>query len=213
MDEYKAWHNDVIGEKAVEALKKNKFAATYCKTGATASERILDLIPAGAIVGIGGSLTLRQLGLLDKLSDRGHDLLIHWKPGLSPEEVMKIRRGQLTSDVFLTSTNAVTLDGKLVNTDGAGNRVAAMMFGPGKVVVVAGVNKIVKDVGEAEKRIKMLAAPMNNKRMKLPNPCTVTGECMDCNFEDRICNITTVISKKPLVTDIHCFIIGENLGF
>jgi len=213
MKEFEAWHNDVIGERTVAALVKNKFTATYCKTGREAVEKILEQIPANASVGIGGSWTVMQLGLLDKLSARGNEVLNHGKPGLTSEEAAAIRIRQLTSDVFLTGTNAVTLDGKLVNTDGVGNRVAAMIFGPKKVILVAGINKIVKDVEAAEERIKLYAAPINNKRLNRPNPCTATGECMDCQGDTRICNVTTIMKKKPLLTDVNVFIIGEELGF
>jgi len=213
MKEFEAWHNDVIGERTVAALVKNKFVAKYCKTGREAVEKILEQIPANASVGIGGSWTVMQLGLLDKLSARGNEVLNHGKPGLTPEEAVAIRIRQLTSDVFLTGTNAVTLDGKLVNTDGVGNRVAAMIFGPKKVIVVVGINKIVKDVEAAEERINLYAAPINNKRLSRPNPCTTTGECMDCQGDTRICNVTTIMKKKPLLTDIHVFVVGEELGF
>ncbi len=213
MNEFESWHNDVIGEKTVASLKKNRFTAMYCKTGSEAVEKILEQIPVNASVGIGGSWTVIQLGLLDKLAARSNEVLNHGKPGLTPEEATAIRIRQLTCDVFLTGTNAVTLDGKLVNTDGVGNRVAAMIFGPKKVILVVGINKIVKDVEAAEERIKLYAAPINNKRLNRPNPCTTTGECMDCQGETRICNVTTIMKKKPLLTDVHVFVVGEELGF
>lgn len=100
-----------------------------------------------------------------------------------------------------------------MNRDAFGNRVAAMMFGPKKVIILVGTNKIVRDFEEADKRIKMYAAPFNNKKYELPNPCVKTGECMDCSSPKRICNITTVLSRRPPLTDIHIVILGENLGF
>ena len=213
MNEFTSWHNDVLGERTAAALVKNKFTATYCKTASEAAGKILEQIPEKASVGIGGSWTVMQLGLLDKLAARGNEVLNHGKPGLAPEEAMAIRRRQLTCDVFLTGSNAVTLDGKLVNVDGVGNRVAAMIFGPKKVILVVGVNKIVKDVEAAEERINMYAAPINNKRLNRPNPCTTTGECMDCQGNTRICNVTTILRKKPSLTDIHVYVVGEDLGF
>jgi len=213
MNEFKSWHNDIIGARAVAALVKNKFSATYCKTGSEAVEKILEQIPSSASVGIGGSCTVMQLGLLDKLASRGNEVLNHANPGLTPDESAKIRIRQLTSDVFLSSTNALTLDGKLVNTDGVGNRVAAMIFGPKKVILVVGINKIVKDVEAAEERIKLYAAPINNKRLNCPNPCTKTGECMECQGDTRICNVTTIMKKRPVLTDVHVFVVGEELGF
>lgn len=126
---------------------------------------------------------------------------------------MKVRRLLLNSDVLLTSTNAVTETGHLVNTDHAGQRVAAMIFGPEKVVIVAGVNKIVRDLDEALERIKNTAAPMNARRLNINVPCTVTGTCSNCSSQDRICNVTTIIERKPVHTDVAVILLGEELGY
>ncbi len=213
MNEFTAWHNDMLGAKVVDALTKNNFSATYVPAHQEALNQIIDLIPADATVGIGGSWTIQELGLASTLAARGNVVFNHNKPGLTPEQSMEIRRKQLTADVFLTGSNAVTLDGKLVNVDGAGNRVAAMIFGPKKVIVIAGINKIVRDVEEAERRIELFAAPINCKRLSRPNPCVKTGICADCQSPTRICNVTTIHRKKPLAIDMHIFIIGETLGF
>lgn len=113
----------------------------------------------------------------------------------------------------MTSTNAIIADGRLVNTDGTGNRVAAMIFGPKKVIVIAGTNKIVENLEEAEARIRMTAAPLNNKRLNRSNPCVTTGHCMDCQGPTRLCNVTTVLYKRPPVPDIHVLVVGEELGY
>lgn len=213
MHEFKAWHNEALAARVVEALKKNNFSASYVATGKEAAEKILSMVPANASVGIGGSWTLNQLAIPQQLADRGNTVLDHNKPGLAPEETLAIRRQQLTCDVFMSSTNAITLDGKLVNVDGAGNRVAAMIFGPKKTIIVAGMNKLAYDVADAEKRIKLHAAPVNNKRLDRPNPCVKTGQCMDCQGPTRICNVTTIINKRPGPSDIEIILIGEELGF
>ncbi len=214
MNEAQTWHVDALGAKAVDALVKNNFKAVYAKTRSEAVERVLAAIPEGAAVGMGGSwTTTADLALGDLLEKRGHTVYNHNKPGLTPEQVLDYRHKQLSCDVFLSGSNAVTLDGKLVNVDGVGNRVAAMIFGPKKVIVVAGINKIVRDVAAAEERIELYAAPINNKRINKPNPCTQTGVCMHCQGPTRICNITTIIRKKPPLTDYHVVIVGENLGF
>ena len=213
MIELKNWHKEMIGNKTVAALMKNEFQATYCVTKQEAVEQILALIPLKGTIGVGGSWTVKELGLLDNLDARGNIMFNHGLPDLTAEEKMEILRKQLTCDVFLTGTNAVTIDGRLVNTDGVGNRVAAMIFGPKKVIVVVGINKIVKDIAEAEKRIRLYAAPINNKRLNTSNPCIRTGECMDCQGPTRICNVTTILNKRPVLTDIHIFIVGEELGF
>lgn len=213
MSDFKAWHNDTKGAKVVEALRKNHFDATYVKTKEEAVAEILELVPSEGAVGFGGSWTLQELGIAGLLEQRGNTVLNHNKPGLSPEEAGAIRKQQLTSDAFLTSSNAVTLKGELVNVDGAGNRVAAMIYGPKKVIVVVGVNKIVRDLDAAVSRIQQIAAPMNNKRLARPNPCVTTGECMDCQGPTRICNVTTILHKRPVLTDLHVIVVGEELGF
>ncbi|MDF2500922.1 MAG: hypothetical protein K0Q77_1636 [Anaerosporomusa subterranea] len=205
--------NPQLGTQTVEALQKNRFSAAYFETAQAALETLLSVIPTNATVGVGGSWTLIQLGLVEKLEARGNIVFCHHKPGLTPEEILDIRRKQLTCDVFLTSTNAITADGRLVNTDATGNRVAAMIFGPKKVIVLAGVNKIVSDLEAAHERIRQTAAPQNNIRLKRPNPCVQTGYCVDCQGPTRLCNVNTVIHKRPPVSDIHVWIVGEELGY
>lgn len=213
MDTNRQWHNNTLGQKVVDALNKNHFQAKYFTTASEAKDYVLSLVDPQATVGVGGSHTVKEIGLLAALENQGNTLFDHGKPGLSPEETLDLRRKQLTCDVFLTSTNAVTLEGELVNIDGSGNRVAAMIFGPKKVVVVLGVNKIVGNVHEALRRIQFEAAPMNNKRLNRPNPCTVGGVCMDCQGPTRICNVTTIIKKAMPPTPVHVVVIGETLGF
>ena len=213
MNEHVRWHHDLVGERVAEALRRNDFDAVYCKSAAEAAEEVLRLVPENGTVGLGGSWTVKELGVVEKLKARGNIILDHGAPGLENDERVRIRRAQFTADAFLTGSNAVTMDGRLVNTDGSGNRVAAMIFGPGKVIVVAGVNKIVRDVEEAEERIRKTAAPINNKRLNLPNPCVKTGECMDCQGPTRICNVTTILHKRPKLTEMHVILVGEELGF
>jgi hypothetical protein len=213
MDLNLQWHGEVFGKRAVEALKKNNFNADFFITREELIKRLLELIPEKDVIGVGGSTTVQNLGILEILAKRGNLILDHNKAGLSPEEVLNLRRKQLTCDTFMTGSNAITLDGKLVNTDGVGNRVASMIFGPKQVIILAGTNKIVKDEEEARKRIRTIAAPINNKRLNKPNPCTVTGECMDCQGPTRICNITTILKKKPSLTPFSVFILNEELGF
>jgi hypothetical protein len=213
MDLNLQWHGEVFGKRAVEALKKNNFNADFFSTREELIKKILEMIPEKDVIGVGGSTTVQNLGILEILAKRGNLILDHNKAGLSPEEVLNLRKKQLTCDTFITGSNSITLDGKLVNTDGVGNRVASMIFGPKQVIILAGTNKIVKDEEEARKRIRTIAAPINNKRLNRPNPCTVTGECMDCQGPTRICNITTILKKRPSLTPFSVFIINEELGF
>jgi L-lactate utilization protein LutB len=194
-------------------LEKNYFQASYVANKDEALKKILELIPTDVSVGIGGSATLNEIGLVAELEKRGNIIYNHGKPGISKEEAAELRHKELSSDVFLTSSNAVTMEGELVNVDGNGNRVAAMVFGPKKVMVIAGVNKIVPDCAAAIERVKLFAAPLNNKRLNIPNPCTINGNCMDCHGSSRICKVTTIMHQKPANTDVHVIIVGEELGF
>ena len=194
-------------------MAKNNFQAYYVANRAEAVSKVLSLIPAGATIGVGGSWTLKELAIPDQLEKQGHEVFDHNRPGLTMEQSVALRHKELSCDVFISSTNAITLDGQLVNTDGSGNRVAAMSFGPKKVIVVVGVNKIVSDLDAAMERIELYAAPINNKRLDRPNPCTVAGVCMDCQGASRICNITTILHKRPPMIDFHVVVVGEELGF
>lgn len=198
--------------RVAEALRRNGFEAYVAADKKEAAELVLKLIPENSVVGIGGSVTIRQLGLVEALEKRGFKVVHHWVKA-SPEEVDELRRKELTADVFLSSSNAITLDGKLVNVDGVGNRVAAMIFGPRRVIVVAGRNKIVRDLEEAMRRARDIAAIMNWMRLGLDNPCLKTGCCIDCDSPTRGCRITVIIEKRPLRTDFHVILVNEDLGF
>ena len=213
MDPNIQWHYEVRGKKAVAALEKNGFTAAYFPDRVNAAAHLLSLVPDGASVGFGGSMTIRAMNIMEELIQKGCTLLDHGKAELSPEERSSIRRKQLTADIFLCSSNAVTMRGEMINVDGAGNRVAAMMFGPERVIIAVGTNKLVNTLEEAHMRIKTVAAPINNKRLNYSNPCVQTGECMDCRSKSRICNLTSIIHRRPLFTDIHVLIIGEVLGY
>ncbi|MDR1932205.1 MAG: lactate utilization protein [Spirochaetales bacterium] len=213
MSDVMTWHHEALANRAVEALKKSFFDAVYFPAAEKAAQYIMGFVAAGTRVGFGGSMTVKSMGIQDKVKAKGGVVLDHGVPGLSPEETLSIRRQQLTCDLFLTGTNAITLDGSLVNVDGCGNRVAAMTFGPKKVIVVAGTNKIRKDLDAALERIKYLAGPLNNKRLSRQNPCTKTGTCMDCQGEGRICNVYTILKRRPSATDMTIIITGEALGY
>lgn len=211
MHEVKSWFIDQRTKRTLTALKKNCFQTFFTSTKNEALDKMLSLIPPNAKVGIGGSVTLREIDLIEALTARGNTVFEHW---LQPEEnVTAIMRKQLNSDVFVASCNAVTEDGKLINIDKAGNRVAAMIFGPEKVILVVGINKIVKDLEEGIRRLRNVAAPMNAKRRGDKTPCATTGICTDCETPDRLCRVITILEKKPSRTDITLILVGEELGF
>jgi L-lactate utilization protein LutB len=216
MLESREWFQEFHLGKTIKALKRNGFDVLYFSSPDEANSEILKMIPEGALVGVGGSVTLREMGLLDTLKDRGYRIANHWEAraqNASSEEMMKIRRQHLNSDVFLTSTNAITETGELINIDGTGQRVAAMIFGPKKVIVVSGVNKIAGSLEEGLSRARDVASPMNAKRLNLKTPCTISGVCEDCDSPERICNVATIIQRRPHNTDMTIILIGKKLGY
>ncbi len=199
-------------QEVLKSLEYNGFKAKYFPYRDDAVKYILNSISSGQTVGIGGSMTIKTLDLPSKIEENGGIVLDH-STGATPEEKHKICLAEGRADVFLTSTNALTEKGYLVNCDGKGNRVAAMIFGPRRVILVAGKNKICADIEEAMDRIVNLAAAPNAKRLNLSTPCVSTGRCMDCNSPDRICRAYTILKRPSLGMDFTVVIIGENLGF
>jgi len=213
MDQNKEWLIEMRLKKAVEKLKSHEFEAIYVKTKEDAAKEIWKYIHPKQRIGVGGSHTIRELRILDQLEAKGYILYDHWKPGLSKEEVLEVRKSQMTSDLFLSSVNAVTLNGELVNIDFAGNRTNATTYGPGKVILVAGYNKIVEDVQEAIKRIKNVTAPLRARDLNMDVPCAKLGKCVDCNSPNRICRVVMIHERRPFLTDILIIMVGEELGY
>jgi L-lactate utilization protein LutB len=207
-----------LGDRTVKNLRRNLFEAEYVGNSEEARTLILRSIKKADLVGLGDSITLEEIGLISTLENGDYRFLNPWKPGITRSESMQIRRQALTSDIFLTGTNALTLDGRLVNIDGLGNRVAGVIFGPKKVIIVVGANKIVTSVEEGISRIKRIAAPMNAIRHDFKPEeqpgCTHTGICNDCKPPRRICCNTVIIegcSRDPYRTKV--IIVGEELGY
>jgi L-lactate utilization protein LutB len=212
MEQLEQWFREKQVDRTISALKKNNFEALYVSDSKAALEEVMKRIPDGATVGVGGSVTLAQIGLLDALKDRKIQLIWPQQQAKSDEERLELFRKCFSTDVFLSSTNAVTEDGKLYNVDATGNRVGAMFIGPKKTIIVCGVNKIVKDLEAAEKRVREWTAPQNAKRLGKKTPCVETGVCTDCSSPDRICNIYVNLAKKPVRTEVVVILVGENLG-
>lgn len=214
MREEKKWFSDHLIQRTVKALESNGFKTVLASDKNEALKEVLQLIPEKAQVGIGGSVTVREVDLVSELSKRGNDVLENWSRKVTPEEDMTIRKGHLTCDVFITSSNAITEDGKLVNIDGMGNRVASMIFGPKKVIVIAGINKIVKDIHAGIERIRHTATPMNVKRMGGTTPCVIdVCDLEKCQPPNRHCHVITIIEKIPIKTDTTIILVEEELGF
>lgn len=204
------WQLGVRAMRCAEALRKNGFDAEYYPDVDAVRKRVLAECEKAESIGFGGSMSVQEMGIFEILEGKGKTLFDHGR--VPPEKKADARLGQLTCDLFLTGTNAVTLDGCLVNLDMNGNRTNAMTFGPRKIVVVAGGQKVVGGVSEAIRRIKSVAAPRNTKRLKLNTPCAVSGFCEDCDSPQRICRVYSIIERKPSHSDISVLLCGEPMG-
>ena len=199
------------GKLLVKNLKSRHFDAYYCATKAEALEKALELIPRGATVGWGGVLSAHQIGLVEALG-QGDYRPIDRDKCATPEEKLQAAKDSMFADVFLTGANALSLDGEMVNIDGTGNRVAAIVYGPKEVLVIAGMNKVTDTLEDAVTRARTVAAPLNQQRFQLSNPCSVTGTCADCKSETCICNQILITRHCRPAGRIKFILIGEDLG-
>jgi len=213
MDDNMRWHRRRLMEQASAALEKNGFKVALFDERQSALEWLSTEAAGAATVGIGGSMTLVELGLGERLEAAGKVVYSHSRPELAAPERRQVMQEQLGCEIFFTSTNALTVGGHLVNIDATGNRVGAMAFGPRKVMVVAGANKITLDVESALRRVREVACPPNARRLGFDTPCAKTGLCTDCNSPQRICRITTIIERRPRATDLQICLVNEDLGY
>ena len=200
-------------EISIKNLNKNGFDALFASTSETARSLILDRFSSYGTYGVGGSETIRKIGILEDFKAMGKIIFDHWQQGLSPEKELEVRLAQGRCDCFFCSANAVSLTGEIVNVDGMGNRNNAMTFGPKKVVIVAGMNKMAENLPAAIKRVHDIAAPMRAKSLGMKTPCAETGVCTDCSSPQRICRVTTILHRRPVLTDISVVLVNERLGF
>ena len=205
--------NRLLGNTLVQALSAKGYSAQYVATREEALEKVLTLVPEGASVGIPGSVTIREIGALESLKQRGNTVFYHWDPSLTPEDKPERLRNENDADVFLTSTNALTQDGMFVNIDGVGNRVSAMAWGTGRLIFVVGINKVVRDLPSAIQRVRDKATPPNVIRLNIETPCSKTGHCMNCNVPERVCRALLILERATMGRDIHVIIVGESLGY
>lgn len=196
----------------VKNLEKRHFEAYYCADKEQALKKALELIPQGATVGWGGALSCQQIGLMEALNGGNYNPIDRDKMK-TPQEKAQAARDSMFADVFLTGANAMSLDGQMVNIDGTGNRLAAINYGPGTVLVVAGMNKVTDTLEDAVRRARTVAAPMNEQRFNLDTPCNVTGTCADCKSVQCICNQILITRHCRPVGRIKFIIVGEDLGF
>ena len=214
MDEHQVVWNEKVAQTIIKNLEKRRMAGSYAAGADQAKDEILAMTPPGATVFRCGSMSAVGMGLWEAVADlQGVTLIDPYQPELSLEEGMELRRQGMMADVMIASSNAITLDGRLVNLDGMGNRVAAMAFGPLKVILVVGMNKVAPDLDSAVARVKHYSAPVNNIRYGLKNPCVETGLCSDCKTPQRICNMWSTIEGHMIKDRIHVKLVGENLGY
>lgn len=197
-------------DRTVKALCANNFDAHHIRSAGELLLKIDEYLPAGAVCTVGGSMTLFETGVIEHLKRADVRYLDRYAPDADTERLF---REAFSADVYLTSANAITEDGMLYNMDGNGNRVAAMSYGPAKVIVVAGANKIVKTLDDARRRMREITAPANNTRLNRPNPCVKTGRCMDCKLDTTICSIEVVHRVQRQKNRITVLILEGNYGY
>lgn len=213
MDKNIIWVNEKRIEKTIKALERNNMNGYLAKDKNDIINIIKELVDEKSLVACGGSMTLFETGIIDLLRSGRYNFLDRYEENLSPQEMKEIFRKSFCADAYFTSTNAITEEGELYNVDGMGNRVAAMLYGPDKVIVVCGVNKIVKNIDEAINRNKIVSAPANAKRLNTKTPCKEVGYCMDCSSSERICCEYTIIKKQRIPNRIHIIFINESFGY
>lgn len=213
MDNNLEWVIEQKVKRTIDALEKNNINAYYLESKEEVIETIKDIVDEGAVVTCGGSMSLFETGVIDHLRTERYQFLDRYKEGLTIDEIRKIYLAAFDADAYFTSTNAITEDGELYNVDGNGNRVAAMIYGPKKVIAIVGVNKIVKNLDEAIKRNRYISAPANAKRLNRNTPCVKTGYCMDCKSPEKICRAYTVIKSQGIKDRMHVLFINEEIGY
>ncbi len=201
-------------QSLIGLLNKKRFKSSFFEDSESAKAHVMELIRDCDTIGFGGSMTLNETGIFDAVINSGKQVYatVLEKQKANPD-IPETWKNATFSDCFITSTNALTTQGDLVNIDANGNRVGPMFFGPKSVIVVCGVNKIVEDPMQAVARIQSTAAPKNTVRLGLATPCAVTGKCEDCSSPQRICNVVVRIQYPPRPIDIHIVLINEELGY
>lgn len=199
------------GEILVKNLRSRHYEAYYCETKQQALEKALELIPKGATVGWGGAMSAKQIGLLDAVNNGDYRAIDRDKAPNSQARKQAMK-DCLLADVFITGANGLSMDGQMVNIDGNGNRVAAIVYGPESILVIAGMNKVMDTLDAAMIRARTIAAPMNKQRFDLQTPCEITGTCGDCKSEGCICNQILITRNSKPAGRIKVILVGEELG-
>ncbi|MEA4988492.1 MAG: lactate utilization protein [Anaerovorax sp.] len=213
MDKNISWFISKQVEKVIDSLGKNNMKGIFVQDEDELLEVIRELIEENSVVGVGDSVTLLETGVLDFLRSGNYIFLDKYQEGITSDEKKRIYIQNFSADTFLCSTNALTEDGELYNIDGNGSRVAPMIYGPKQVIIVAGINKLVRNKEDAEKRVRNYVAPIDAKRLNKDTPCTKLGHCVDCKSPNRICNDFVTITGQFVKDRIKVIIVAKALGY
>jgi L-lactate utilization protein LutB len=200
-------------ERTIKGLESHNMKGYFAKDIENLYDVIKSIINKNDLVSFGGSMTLFETGVLDFLRKGDYRVLDRYEKGLSPDDMKELFRKSFFADAYFLSANAIIETGEIYNVDGKGNRTAALIYGPDKVIVIVGVNKIVKDLDEAINRNKKISAPANVKRLKIDAPCRKLGYCVDCDSEKRVCNKYSLIRRESINNRMHVIILNETLGY
>ena len=201
--------NELLAAKVIKGLESRNMSGYYANNKEDALQKALELIPEGSSIAMGGAMSANEIGLVDALKNGNYNFI-------DRDKAVDKRAAMLEAydaDIFLSSANAMTDDGIMINIDGNANRVSAIAQGPKKVIFIVGMNKITNDVDSAMKRARNVAAPINAQRFGLSTPCTKTGACMDCKSPDTICCQILITRFSKHKDRIHVILVNENLGF
>lgn len=207
--------------RTIEALRKNNINGYLAESREDAARLVREIVPKGARISCGGSVTLQESGILDLMRSGYYDFLDRNRPGITPEEIREIYLQIYGCDAFFTSANAITEQGELYNVDGNGNRISAIIYGPKKVIVIAGANKIVPNLEAAVYRVKTVAAPCNGIRLNTGTPCALSGRCVavegsmtdGCRSPKRMCVHYLTSGFQRDKDRIHVIFLKESLGY
>ena len=214
-------HNALLGEKVIHSLEKNNMKGFYLEKAEEIVPFLKGMLREGESIAFGGSTTLEECGVIRAVRDGNYKMIDRFQQNLSKEESEKLKHQAFDCDTFLTGTNAITVKGLLYNVDGNGNRVSAMIYGPKRVIVVCGINKIVSNLEVAVERVRLESAPTNCDRVGADTFCSKQGHCMyldksmcdNSGCENTICCSTVILSRQRIKDRINVIIVGESLGF
>ncbi len=213
MDESKRTAQKNLAQTMIQNLAKRNMEGFYAETKEEAVQLIMErFLTAGRTVCFGGSMTLSESGLMDALQ-AGDCVVYDRTKAVTPEEVRELKANMINSDYFLMSTNAITLDGELINIDGRGNRVSYLCYGPEHVIILAGMNKVVSSVEEGIHRVRNIASPPNTVRLNKKTPCAQTGRCGDCYGDDCICSQIVITRRSGSKNRIKVVLVSEEMGY